>query len=90
MVEDTPVTLAQIKETFGGDIARLVDGLSKIDRLVGIDRQEREAENFRKLILAAAEDWRVIFIKLADRLHNMRTLPAISQPDKRRQIATKR
>ena len=87
VVEDTPVTLAQIKETFGGDIARLVDGLSKIDRLVGIDRQEREAENFRKLILAAAEDWRVIFIKLADRLHNMRTLPAISQPDKRRQIA---
>ena len=87
VVEDTPITLEQIKETFGGDIARLVDGLSKIDRLEGMDQHIREAENFRKLILAAAEDWRVVFIKLADRLHNMRTLSAITSVEKRRRIA---
>ena len=87
VVEDTPVTLEQIRQTFGGDIAHLVDGLSKIGRLEGIDRQEREAENFRKLLLAASKDWRVIFIKLADRLHNMRTLSAISPSIRRRAIA---
>ena len=87
VVEDTPVTLEQIRQTFGGDIAHLVDGLSKIGRLEGIDRQEREAENFRKLLLAASKDWRVIFIKLADRLHNMRTLSAISPSSRRRAIA---
>lgn len=87
VVEDTPVTLEQIRQKFGGDIAHLVDGLSKIGRLEGIDRQEREAENFRKLLLAASKDWRVIFIKLADRLHNMRTLSAISPSSRRRAIA---
>lgn len=87
VVEDTPITLAQIGAAFGADIARLVDGLSKIERLEGIDRDAREAENFRKLLLAAAEDWRVVFIKLADRLHNMRTLAAIANPARRRKIA---
>ncbi len=87
VVEDTPVTLEQIRQTFGGDIAYLVDGLSKIGRLEEIDREQREAETFRKLLLAAASDWRVIFIKLADRLHNMRTLSAIPLPARRRAIA---
>ena len=87
VVEDTPITLEQIDTRFGGDIARLVDGLSKIERLQGIDRDMREAENFRKLLLAAAVDWRVVFIKLADRLHNMRTLSSISSPAKRQLTA---
>ena len=87
VVEDTPITLEQIKETFGGEIAGMVDGLSKVERLQGIDRDMRDAENFRKLLLAAAADWRVVFIKLADRLHNMRTLSAIASPVRRRLIA---
>lgn len=87
VVEDTPITLEQIQDTFGEEIANLVDGLSKIERLQGIDRDMRDAENFRKLLLAAAADWRVVFIKLADRLHNMRTLSAIGCPQRRRQIA---
>lgn len=87
VVEDTPITLPQIRDRFGEDIARLVDGLSKIERLQGIGRDMREAENFRKLLLAAAVDWRVVFVKLADRLHNMRTLAAIADPAKRRLIA---
>ena len=87
VVEDTPITLAQIQEAFGNDIANLVDGLSKIERIQGIGRDMREADNFRKLLLAAATDWRVVFIKLADRLHNMRTLSAISSNTKRRWIA---
>lgn len=86
VVEDTPITLEQIQETFGVDIANMVDGLSKIQRLEGIDRDMREAENFRKLLLAAAKDWRVLFIKLADRLHNMRTLAALSSPQRRKKI----
>jgi len=87
VVEDTPITLEQIKSAFGGEVALLVDGLSKITRLQDIDRDIRDAENFRKLLLAAAADWRVVFIKLADRLHNMRTLSAIALPTRRRAIA---
>ena len=87
VVEDTSVSLAQVREKFGPAIAKLVDGLSKIDRIEGIDRREQEAENFRKILLAAADDWRVLFIKLADRLHNMRTLAAISSRERRRRIA---
>ena len=87
VVEDTTITLEQIKSAFGGEVALLVDGLSKITRLQDIDRDMREAENFRKLLLAAAADWRVVFIKLADRLHNMRTLSAIASPERRRAIA---
>lgn len=87
VVEDTPVTLEQIEQTFGKEISGLVDGLSKIARMEGIDREENEAENFRKLLLAASIDLRVIFIKLADRLHNMRTLSAIQNTARRRAIA---
>ena len=87
MVEDTEATADDIAREFGRDVARIVDGVSKIDRLENIDRESREAENFRKLLLAAAEDWRVVFIKLADRLHNMRTLSALSGPERRRRVA---
>ena len=87
VVEDTPATAEDIRREFGADVARIVDGVSKIDRLENIDRESREAENFRKLLLAAAEDWRVVFIKLADRLHNMRTLAALSGPERRRRVA---
>lgn len=87
VVEDTAITLEQIKTAFGDEVARMVDGLSKIARIQEIDRVERDAENFRKLILAAAADWRVVFIKLADRLHNMRTLSALPAAAKRRAVA---
>ena len=87
VVEDTEATADDIDREFGRDVARIVDGVSKIDRLENIDRESREAENFRKLLLAAAEDWRVVFIKLADRLHNMRTLSALSGPERRRRVA---
>ena len=87
VVEDTAATAEDIRENFGPDVARIVDGVSKIDRLENIDRESREAENFRKLLLAAAEDWRVVFIKLADRLHNMRTLAALSGPERRRRVS---
>ena len=87
VVEDTPISLEQVREKFGGAVALLVGGLSKIGRIEGIDRREQEAEAFRKILLAAAGDWRVLFIKLADRLHNMRTLSAIPEPSRRRRIA---
>ncbi len=87
VVEDTPITTAQIASRFGEDIAQIVDGLSKIERLQDIGKGIREAESFRKLLLAAASDWRVIFIKLADRLHNMRTLGAFTNSTKRKTIA---
>ena len=87
VVEDTPVSLRQVREKFGVTIARLVGGLSKIERIEGIDRRAQEAETFRKILLAAADDWRVLFIKLADRLHNMRTLSAISEATRRKRIA---
>lgn len=87
VVEDTSITTEQIESHFGDNIAQIVDGLSKIDRLQDIGKGIREAESFRKLLLAAASDWRVIFIKIADRLHNMRTLGAISSRTKRKLIA---
>ena len=87
VVEDTPVSIQQVREAFGGTVALLVDGLSKIDRIEGIDRRAQEAETFRKILVAAADDWRVMFIKLADRLHNMRTLGAIGDTERRQRIA---
>lgn len=87
VVEDTPISLEQVREKFGGAIALLVGGLSKIERIEGIDRRAQEAETFRKILLAATNDWRVLFIKLADRLHNMRTLAAIPESSRRRRIA---
>jgi GTP pyrophosphokinase len=86
-VEDTVATLEDIERLFGKDIARLVDGVTKLSRIELQSDQTKQAENFRKLVLAMSEDIRVLLVKLADRLHNMRTLHFIKQPEKRRRIA---
>ncbi|TXH65892.1 MAG: bifunctional (p)ppGpp synthetase/guanosine-3',5'-bis(diphosphate) 3'-pyrophosphohydrolase, partial [Lysobacteraceae bacterium] len=77
-IEDTPLTRDGIAEEFGVTVAELVEGVTKLDKLQFQDRQEAAAESFRKMMLAMARDLRVILIKLADRLHNMRTLGAQS------------
>ena len=86
-VEDTLATLDQIDKEFGAEIARLVDGVTKLSRLEIPEESSPQAENFRKLLLAMSNDLRVLLVKLADRLHNMRTLHFVSKPDKRRRIA---
>src|SRR5580704_11925038 len=86
-VEDTVATLDDIEQRFGGEIARLVDGVTKLSRLELQSDQTKQAENFRKLVLAMSEDIRVLLVKLADRLHNMQTLRFIESADKRRRIA---
>ncbi|HAX91544.1 MAG TPA: bifunctional (p)ppGpp synthetase/guanosine-3',5'-bis(diphosphate) 3'-pyrophosphohydrolase, partial [Rhodospirillaceae bacterium] len=86
-VEDTLVTLADIEKQFGRDVARLVDGVTKLSRIEQQSDQAKQAENFRKLILAMSEDIRVLLVKLADRLHNMRTLQFKKDPEKRQRIA---
>src|SRR3546814_10629230 len=85
-IEDTPLDRAQLASEFGETVAELVDGVTKLDKLKFQDRQEAAAESFRKMLLAMARDLRVILIKLADRLHNMRTLGAHS-PEARERIA---
>jgi guanosine-3',5'-bis(diphosphate) 3'-pyrophosphohydrolase len=85
-VEDTEATLEEIKTTFGRQIGDLVDGLTKIKRLDLVSKRAAQGENFRKLLLAIAADIRVLLVKLADRLHNMRTLDFMP-PDKRKRIA---
>ena len=86
VMEDTSVTKDEISDTFGKPVAELVDGLSKLDRIEFQSAEDAQAENFRKMLLAMARDVRVILIKLADRLHNMRTLGAV-HPAKRRRVA---
>jgi guanosine-3',5'-bis(diphosphate) 3'-pyrophosphohydrolase len=86
-VEDTVATLDEIEGLFGPDIARLVDGVTKLSRIELQSDQTKQAENFRKLVLAMSEDIRVLLVKLADRLHNMQTLTYIKDGDKRRRIA---
>jgi GTP pyrophosphokinase len=86
VVEDTEITTAQVTENFGQPVAELVEGMSKLDRIQFETREDAQAENFRKMLLAMARDVRVILIKLADRLHNMRTLDSMAH-DKRERIA---
>ncbi len=86
IVEDTDVTVEDVAREFGTEIAQIVDGLTKIANLPLSSREERQVENYRKLLLSIAKDARVILIKLADRLHNMRTLDYLA-PEKRRRIA---
>ena len=86
VVEDTTITKEEISSRFGKPVADLVDGVSKLDRVESQTLIEAEAENFRKMLLAMSRDVRVILIKLADRLHNMRTLDAVS-PEQRRRVA---
>ncbi len=86
-VEDTPATLEDIKSKFGAEVASLVDGVSKLTRIESQTVEGKQAENFRKLVLAMSEDIRVLLVKLADRLHNMRTIEAVEKPEKRRRIA---
>lgn len=86
IVEDTLTSIEKIREIFGEDVANIVDGLTKISKIQFSSRQEKQAENFRKLLLAMVDDIRVILVKLADRLHNMRTLQFLP-PDKRKMIA---
>ena len=85
-VEDTAATLDEITRLFGPEVAGLVDGLTKIKRLDLVSKEAAQGENFRKLLLAVTADLRVLLVKLADRLHNMRTLGFMS-PEKRRRIA---
>jgi guanosine-3',5'-bis(diphosphate) 3'-pyrophosphohydrolase len=86
VTEDTKVTKDEISDAFGKPVAELVDGVSKLDKIEFQSAADAQAENFRKMLLAMARDVRVILIKLADRLHNMRTLGAVA-PAKRRRIA---
>jgi guanosine-3',5'-bis(diphosphate) 3'-pyrophosphohydrolase len=86
VIEDTPTAKEQLIRLFGEEVAELVDGVSKLTHIEFESRIEAQAENFRKMILAMTRDIRVILVKLADRLHNMRTLGAM-RPDKRRRIA---
>src|SRR5690606_18744949 len=86
VIEDQGIAKHELAEKFGTEVAELVDGLSKLHRLEFASKAEQQAESFRKMLLAMARDVRVLLIKLADRLHNMRTLGAVA-PEKRRRIA---
>jgi len=86
-VEDTLATIEDIRAKFGPEVARLVDGVTKLSKIEQMPENARAAENLRKFLLAMSEDLRVLLVKLADRLHNMRTLHFIKDPEKRRRIA---
>ena len=86
-IEDTDLTLEEIEQTFGKDVAKLVDGVTKLTKIKFHEDNARQAENFRKLLIALSDDIRVLLIKLADRLHNMRTIDFISNREKKKRIA---
>ncbi len=86
-IEDTLATPAEIKKLFGKNVARLVDGVTKLSKIEAQSESQRAAENLRKFLLAMSDDIRVLLVKLADRLHNMRTLHHLKDPEKRRRIA---
>ncbi|EIZ78923.1 Rsh [Novosphingobium sp. Rr 2-17] len=86
-VEDTLATIEEIEKLFGPEVARLVDGVTKLSKIDVMTESERAAENLRKFLLAMSEDLRVLLVKLADRLHNMRTLHFIKKEEKRQRIA---
>ncbi|HUB84026.1 MAG TPA: bifunctional (p)ppGpp synthetase/guanosine-3',5'-bis(diphosphate) 3'-pyrophosphohydrolase [Bryobacteraceae bacterium] len=86
VVEDTSVTVDQVRKEFGDEVARCVDGVTKLSKLDFYSAEDRQAESFRKMLLAMVEDIRVILVKLADRMHNMRTLGYLS-PERRERIA---
>src|SRR5271156_2681037 len=86
VIEDTPIAKADIAERFGSDVAEIVDGVTKLDQLRFKNREEAQAENFRKMMPAMVRDLRVILVKLADRTHNLRTIQVMA-PARRRQIA---
>ena len=86
-VEDTLATIEDIEELFGKEVAQLVDGVTKLSKIEQMPEDERAAENLRKFLLAMSADLRVLLVKLADRLHNMRTLHHIKSPEKRQRIA---
>jgi GTP diphosphokinase / guanosine-3',5'-bis(diphosphate) 3'-diphosphatase len=86
VVEDTHASLAEVQADFGSEVARLVDGVTKVSKITFQSREEKQAENFRKMIIAMAHDIRVVLIKLADRLHNMRTLNHLPS-DRQEEIA---
>jgi len=86
-IEDTVATPEEIEKSFGKNVARLVDGVTKLSKIEAQSENQRAAENLRKFLLAMSDDIRVLLVKLADRLHNMRTLHFIASEDKRRRIA---
>ncbi len=86
VVEDTGTSLDEIEKSFGPEVARLVDGMTKVSKITFSSREEKQAENFRKMVIAMAHDIRVVLIKLADRLHNMRTLDSLA-PDQQEEIS---
>ena len=86
-IEDTSATIKDIESNFGSEVAKLVDGVTKLTLLEGNLEGSKQAENFRKLLLASASDIRILLIKLADRLHNMRTLNFIKDQNKRKRIS---
>ena len=86
-IEDTDLTLEEIEQNFGKDVAKLVDGVTKLTKIKFHEDNARQAENFRKLLIALSDDIRVLLIKLADRLHNMRTIDFINNREKKKKIA---